>query len=429
MQRNVNKTNSRLVSKLALFCTVISTGFSTPLLAAEMNTYRAGTPYHQIAAQHYQQCESQCQGDAACRSWNFVRPSPNAASGICEFNSRLARPVRSPISMSGNISTAADTLMSRAIAGPSHTIKIGSPARQIRPQVSRKTVKRPATHINRQPIPQRAQAQPTNYKRQLPTQRPFKQAAQGTGQQTAQGMATPVGQMPATNSPRKPSAQQQMQFSKPRPYQNHIANRTNTAPTSQNQPVANPEKLASLRAQKARAFKQKQMEMMATRARTQQQQMQFRALQNGHNLEGQRQLPQNMPIRHNMAPPPQQRPMPRNTAPNNIPPAPMQMPQREAVATYPTTPSLGGKPIMAEQKNAASAQRRPVPSLYGSLHDDLTQGMTAVPRPTTMPDNLANEDSPMATSRARPTIGVKSSPLDQVIATAPQDQSSTLAGQ
>jgi len=119
-------------------------------LAADFNTYRAGLPYLKTAAGNYGQCEMQCQGDAACRGWNFVKPNPRAASGICEFNARMAMPVASPVSISGVVSTSIDPLMSRAVSAGANTIRVGAP-----PTVVRKA---PQRIVRRQPIPRPNQA-------------------------------------------------------------------------------------------------------------------------------------------------------------------------------------------------------------------------------------------------------------------------------
>ncbi|MEE9273085.1 MAG: PAN domain-containing protein [Robiginitomaculum sp.] len=95
--------------------------------AADQSTYRPGKPYLKIAATSPWQCKQQCQGDAQCRGWNFVRVNVQARSGICEFNSEIATPVSSPISISGQSTTDIDRLMSRAVAAGAHTVRVGTP--------------------------------------------------------------------------------------------------------------------------------------------------------------------------------------------------------------------------------------------------------------------------------------------------------------
>ncbi len=124
--------------------------------AAEINTYRPGQPYQKIAAGDYRQCEAQCKGDAACRGWNFVRPNINAKSGICEFNSRFAAPVLSPLSISAEIRTSVDNVLSRAVPSKSaNTIRIGTPivarAKPANPRqkTARKIIRKPLPFAQR----------------------------------------------------------------------------------------------------------------------------------------------------------------------------------------------------------------------------------------------------------------------------------------
>jgi hypothetical protein len=83
-------------------------------------------------------------------------------------------------------------------------------------------------------------------------------------------------------------------------------------------------------------------------------------------------------------------------------------PQQQILAARPGAPRA--LPTPAQQ--AAIRQRIPQQApLYGSLHDDLSANMTAVPRPATAPDNLANPDAAIATSRAVKTIPVRTDRL------------------
>lgn len=141
---------------LALSIGYMSFGASQISYATEFNTYRAGQPYQKITAINYKQCAAQCRGDAACRGWNFIKPNKAARSGICEFNARLANPIPSPVSVSGEIITDADAMLSKAVPSQSsHTIRVGTPI--VAP-------KRKVRKIIRKPIPQAKSAKPTAYK-------------------------------------------------------------------------------------------------------------------------------------------------------------------------------------------------------------------------------------------------------------------------
>ncbi len=148
----------------AIYSLMISTtiAFATPALAADQNTYRAGTPYLKTIATHYGQCENQCAGDAQCRSWNFIRPNAGAASGICEFNARSSSPVQSPVSMSGTMNARFDPALSRAVAGGTNTIRIGTPPMAVPKTVTRQQGR---TTVVRQPVPQQINTQKASHKK------------------------------------------------------------------------------------------------------------------------------------------------------------------------------------------------------------------------------------------------------------------------
>lgn len=130
-------------------------------LASEPGTYRAGSAYLSMSAQSPDQCISYCTGDAQCKGWNFV--TVNQSGSICEFNSRLATPIASPISISAN--TASSINHSRLIPAGQRTVRVGqtpSQARRIAAsvkrvgQVPRHTQNAQATSRNvvRMPLPQ-----------------------------------------------------------------------------------------------------------------------------------------------------------------------------------------------------------------------------------------------------------------------------------
>ena len=99
---------------------------SAPAFAADLGTYRPGTPYNSTVAAGADICDNQCAGDAQCRGWNYVKPNPRAA-GICEFLSSVSTPISSQISISGE-SQAATPAYSRVTQGATNTIRVGTQA-------------------------------------------------------------------------------------------------------------------------------------------------------------------------------------------------------------------------------------------------------------------------------------------------------------
>ena len=335
----------RLFSKYTISCLALAGAAFLPsaAVAADLNTYRAGQAYLKTGAANYSQCEQQCQGDAACRGWNFIRPNPRSASGICEFNARLAPPTQSPISVSGVINTNIDPLMSRAIPAGTNTVRVGTPTitkRAAAPQRQRPTI------VRRKPVPNTRQAvRPATHAR-------------------TQQLTKPVQAQPNKLQPRIYGGTP-AQARAPRP------TRTNTAP-----------KQASLTPEQAYY---RQQYLAQKRAQEQ-------ALRSGQRQAPTRQRPSPVAPR-GYAAPQQQRSMPAGAPQQQRPQMPQARPQTQMQAPQ-----------------APQTQQYPAP-LYGSLHDDLTANMTEVPRPKTAPDNAANPDAPLATSRAVPTAIIEVTPL------------------
>ena len=278
--------------------------------AADQYAYRAGQPYLKITANSHTECEAQCRGDAACRGWNFIRPNPRSRSGICEFNARQAAPVSSPISISGEINTRVDPLMSRAVPmANGNTVRVGTPIMP-KPAPSRAVSKPPVNMITRitQPVPA----------------------------ETIIRAPIPVGFKPVSEV-------------NLRPFTGPIRPRSMT------------------REQIYREQAQAAQKRAAGQAQTRAQQDQNRAVM-------------------------------VNRPPQQFVPTMLQTPRT------PQIPRVQMPPMIP---TAAPNQQ----SLYGSLHDDLTQNMTPVPRPQTAPDQISNPDAPLATSRAMPVIPVQAGQL------------------
>jgi len=258
---------------------LIAANLGAQPIAAQQNTYRPGNAYLKTVASDYRQCAWQCQGDAACRGWNFIRPHTQTASGICEFNAQASLPISSPVSISGEIRTEIDALMSRAVHKGANTVRVGTPIVRAENTLQPKTV--------RQPVPVRTQVQPTAIQTIIPV---------------------PVKISETTRPQKKQMTAEQIYYR-----QQYLARK--------------------------------------------------QALE--------------------------------------------QQPRRPVSAPRPPAPVI-------RAVTQALAIPRPNPPLYGSLHDDLSATLPRIARPQTAPDNLANPNAPIATSRALPSQPIKTSPLPDV---------------
>ncbi len=142
------------------FLTLLTSVAAAPAFAADLGTYRPGTPYHSVIVPTADVCESQCAGDARCRGWNYVKAAPQA-SGVCEFQSQVSQPISSAISISG-VNASAGYVSNRIVAGNTNTVRVGTsvPPQQTSPTV---TTSQTGRRIVRAPIPsqtQRGQVQP-----------------------------------------------------------------------------------------------------------------------------------------------------------------------------------------------------------------------------------------------------------------------------
>lgn len=164
---------------------------AAPAFAADLGTYRPGTPYHSVIVPTANVCESQCEGDAQCRGWNYVKAAPSAP-GVCEFQSSTSAPVASAISISG-VSNSTMPLSSRVIEGNTNTIRVGT-AVAPKPAPVMQT-----TQSGRQIV---RQAVPGQYSQAMPTpQTGFRPALEGyTGVQPQMSRPT-VSRGPARQSP------------------------------------------------------------------------------------------------------------------------------------------------------------------------------------------------------------------------------------
>lgn len=153
---------------------------AAPVFAADLGTYRPGTPYHSVIVPTANVCESQCDGDAQCRGWNYVKAAPQAP-GVCEFQSSISNPISSAISISG-VSNTAMPLSSRVIEGNTNTIRVGT---AVTPKPVTTTQTQSARQIVRQPVPGQY---PGTYPTQQPGLRPALGAYTGPQPQLTQPM-------------------------------------------------------------------------------------------------------------------------------------------------------------------------------------------------------------------------------------------------
>ena len=140
---------------LSLFVTLLS----VPAFAADLGTYRPGTPYSSTVAGGADVCESHCAGDAQCRGWNYVKPNPRAA-GICEFLSSVSTPIASSVSISGE-NQSVGSFSSRVTQGRTNTVRVGT---QVAPPRNTVSVGRaaPRRTVIRQAQPDRINPQKTS---------------------------------------------------------------------------------------------------------------------------------------------------------------------------------------------------------------------------------------------------------------------------
>ncbi len=171
---------------------------SAPAFAADLGTYRPGTPYSSTVAGGADVCDNQCAGDAQCRGWNYVKPNPRAA-GVCEFLSTVSTPISSPISISGE-SQSATPYYSGLTTGGTNTVRVGT-----QPKLNGNTVRvgeaPPARRVVRQPVPDRVSTRKASTQRVenmslTAQQNRYRQAHLGAPQPSPQATPQSQRQMP-----------------------------------------------------------------------------------------------------------------------------------------------------------------------------------------------------------------------------------------
>ena len=167
---------------------------SAPAFAADLGTYRPGTPYSSAVAGGADVCDSQCAGDAQCRGWNYVKPNPRAA-GVCEFLSTVSTPISSQISISGESQSAAP-YYSGLTSGGTNTVRVGTQTSSNTTRVGQSPSGR---RIVRQPVPQhvvtqQASTQPVENMSLTAQQNRYRQGHVGAGQPNPQAARQVQGQ-------------------------------------------------------------------------------------------------------------------------------------------------------------------------------------------------------------------------------------------
>lgn len=381
----------RLLSILAL-----TTLLSAPAFAADLGTYRPGSPYHSVVAPGADVCDSHCAGDAQCKGWNYVKVNPRAP-GVCEFNAKDVSPIESAISISG---TGGTSIAPNLMQGSTNTIRVGT-----RPAPSAKTrtvtVGRTPSgrRIVREAVPQRVKPSQTVAPRPAQTgsltaqQNKYRQATGHAAPLIRQPQASPQARPQASPQPRPQSGYQgypqQSRQQQPRPQQQA------TRPQIGQQQIA-PQGQRLMRDPRIQAPQQPQgprlqhnldgapQNMMARPGQQQrQQQFQGRQAPQQQTYAPQGRPPIGVPIggqqARRTAPVPQQRALPRGSV------------------NDPVTHSNGAQRVeSAVQQQAQLSYEQAQQSLFGSLNDDVQ-----APRP--LMSAPLDPNAPIPTSQARPT--------------------------
>ena len=363
----------------------LTTVLSAPAFAADLGTYRPGSPYHSVVAPGADVCESHCSGDAQCKGWNYVKVNPRAP-GVCEFNSKSVSPIESAISISGQGgASAAPNLMQ----GNTNTIRVGT---RVAPKPRSNTItvgQSPSgRRIVREAVPQRVQPSQTVARRHL---QDGSLTAQQNKYRAATGHAAPQGYPQAHQQQPRP----QQQAARPQMRQQQMM------PRQMGQPG--------------------QRLMRDPRIQAPQQQQRGPRFQ--HNLD-------DAPRGNMMAAPNMQSPQqPRSQAPQGRPPigvpigpqgqqaekqtigprrtapVPQQRAIPKASVNDPVTHSNGAERVhAAAQRQAQLSYEQAQQSLFGGLNDDVQAPRSIVAAPT-------DPDAPIPTSQARPTQPVEQSTL------------------
>jgi len=350
----------------------LSACLSAPTFAADLGTYRPGSPYNSVVAPGADVCENQCAGDAQCRGWNYVKVNPRAP-GVCEFNSKAASPIESSISISGD---GASMLSPRVSVGSTNTIRVGtSSAPRQRPVVTQSS---PTRRIVREAVPQTIRPRQTVAR--VPAQSGSLTAQQNRFRQ-ATGHVVPQ---------RRQAIRQQ-------------AHRPQTAmtPRSAQQRLMRDPRIQQPRAQKLGT----QQQRIPQRLRMQ------------HNLDGAAYnrppigvpitgAPQYRPQAAATRPRPYAASVPKGSVNNPVTHknAPQRIRQAEIEAAQKAAQMQAQRQAQLQAQRQAVSVEQAQQSLFGSLNDDVK-----IPRAMTeLPQDI---DMPIPTAQSRPSRPVDQEPL------------------
>lgn len=356
--------------------TALAMGHASAAFAADGNSYRAGQVYLKTAAPAAGACALQCEGDAQCKSWNYLQ-LPRTSSGVCEFNATFAPAQPHPFALSG-VNAAAGYNSANVIPGATRTMRIGQPVTvRARSEVAPKAAPRPKIDprtirgVARTAIPAQQPAQ-TRQRRFAPQGQPAAQPQQRLIQRPAARPAQSSVQSLAQNA-------MQMPASRPAPYPYPIA------PSAAEIAQQNAARLNAQRANQPPAHQPsahtQSAHDAAMAARMAVQNRAMSQMQNGAQTT------------------PASAPMPRFAQP--------QTRQRQIPAAAPT-----GYPAPIRDFETAVQSR-----LYGGLYDDVAAKPKAPTPPLYSEQPASSLDAPIATSpfaqetRARPTTPVDIMPL------------------
>lgn len=373
-----------------LSVSVFAALLSAPAFAADVGTYRPGTPYQSAVAAGADVCDSQCAGDAQCRGWNYVKPNPQAP-GICEYLSSVAAPISSQISISGeNIS--ASSFSSRVTSGGINTVRVGTqPSREantvkVGQPPSRRRVVRQAPpqrittqSVSTQPVENMSlTAQQNRYRQGAVRPQPPQiqaRAQHATAQRAAaqhQPMFRPILDAPAAQRSAQPAYQPQTQ--QPKIQQQKRQSRRMTGPRRAVSPQQN---AAPAQPQNYAAYGQP---APAPRPVPRPVQRPVQAQAPGAQSRGQSRPPVGQPI-----PASQPTPRPRRSTPS------------QRLAQF-TAQNAATAPVVSSESPMSLTPQQAQRSLFGRLNDDIE----------------APADLP--TASAVPTAPVTEQPLGEVLA-------------
>ncbi len=355
----------RLLSILSLTALL-----SAPAFAADLGTYRPGTPYQSVVAPGADVCENHCAGDAQCRGWNYVKANP-AAPGVCEFISTVSAPVSSSISISGLGN--ASPISNRVVQGGSNTVRVGT---SVTPKPQSSVTRVGNRRVVREAAPQRIQPQTAATRRVVRPVNPSMAGDSLTVQQNRYRMQT--GQIPRPQTA-QPQPRAPLQF---RPMLDGAGPyAAPQRPQGQNQ-QATPRPQVNQRPQAM----QPQYRQPARRRGSDARPPVGQAIQPPAAMQGMQALGQGQPQRV----PSQMMPRASAQAPVTQLNSPEQaLKQRQAAL-------IANSRQQAQGLTAEQAQQ----SLYGSLHDDVKVPAANMPMP-------ADPNAPIPTVASRPTVPVQ----------------------